>query len=84
MPRKTRREKLAATVHKQAEKTVEPQDQVQPAVKVKKSPFASDDMTKEYFLKDLRKSLIIVSVIIFVEFALYFANLSGILTSVNF
>ncbi len=101
MPRKTRKEKIAATIHKRKEKPVvlspvtekksdlvlENKRTTSPSHtpgSAKKSPFASDDKTKEYFMTDLRKSLIVVFLILFIEVALYILNLSGMLTIVNF
>lgn len=83
MPRKTRKEKFATQTYKYKQSqtvSMGTPEKVSP----KKTLFPTNDSTREYFMQDLRKSVIVVSSIILLQFALYILNMSGMLTNVNF
>jgi len=88
MPKKTKKEKILAEYRKkiklldqaQTIKTYQPSQPIKPTQIIPEKP-ADETQTKEdnrlliYFHKDVQKSLLIITFIIALEFALYFAKL---------
>jgi len=85
MPRKTKRDKIIATYHKKikylekqltTEKNIiVEEEKIEPERQIDQSP--NDQQFVEYFFSDLKKSLILISLIISVEIGLYYASINN-------
>lgn len=84
MPRKTRRRKQIAQLHKQKDQQIPPSiSEKSKAIDTPVNPFSDDTQTTNYFVKDLRKSVVIVVIILMFEAALYFAAQYDIFSSIK-
>jgi len=78
MPRKTKKQKILASLHKQnlftAKATIEKEPEA-----VKSAPKIPEPIIKSpehsFFFSDLKKSLILTSIVVALEITLYFARL---------
>jgi hypothetical protein len=78
MPRKTRKEKILASHHKQihlmADKPLSQELPVQKEIQTKVVQ-SSENQNNFFFFNDLKKSLILTAIVITLEITLYFARL---------
>lgn len=79
MPRKTKKQKILAALHKQNIFEIKPSmAQGTPPIAIN-APKISESIIKSpehsYFFSDLRKSLILTAIVVALEIALYFARL---------
>lgn len=79
MPRKTKREKILASQHRQILLAKQPTSENQPAPAKINIPKLSLPEQKppenSFFFGDLKKSLILTTIVVALEIALYFAKL---------
>ena len=92
MPKKTKKQKMAALqrrqvqiaqVYKPVEVTVQTSDNKEVTQKItqKHSPIDQEDISvRNYFIKDLRKSLFLIGCIIVIEFFFYSATIGNYLS----
>lgn len=83
MPRKTRKEKIAAAGRKKQFLTQSvSREEKQPKSESEKSPSkqlinTEQEITKRYFLTDFRKSILYITIIFAIEILLYSASMSN-------
>ncbi|MEK7096823.1 MAG: hypothetical protein AAB859_00735 [Patescibacteria group bacterium] len=82
MPKKTRKEKLLASYHRKLRLLENKETTASPVqIKITTSKIIPETKTEiaepvnQYFFSDLKKSLLLITLIIGVEVGLYFANL---------